>query len=52
MKNRGSIKSKPAICEKCGKRLLGQVPADATDIICFACVNKEPRPKRPIKDKT
>jgi hypothetical protein len=42
------MKMKPAVCEKCGKKLDGFVPEDATDIICFACnegrgVNERPR---------
>jgi hypothetical protein len=31
------MKMKPVVCEKCGKKLDGFVPEDATDIICFAC---------------
>lgn len=26
-------------CSKCGKRLPGTVPDDATNITCFACTN-------------
>jgi hypothetical protein len=30
---------KPAVCGKCGKLLLGSVPIEATEIVCFFCDN-------------
>lgn len=32
---------KQAICHKCGKKLKGQVPDDAEEVICFACDQRE-----------
>lgn len=34
---------KVAICEKCGK-IVGKVPDDATDIICFKCNEEQNEP--------
>lgn len=32
-------KVKQAICSKCGDKLDGMVPDDATDVVCFKCDN-------------
>lgn len=42
-----AIKYKSAVCEKCGKRLEGQVPVDATNVTCFACDNPKCTCKQP-----
>lgn len=32
-------KFKTPVCHKCGTKLKGKIPADATDIVCFFCSN-------------
>lgn len=33
-------KTKVPVCSKCGRKLKGRIPIDATEIICFFCDNK------------